>query len=408
MTTPVEPEVSEQAAAWLPRVEAIAEGMFVHLTGRIDAIERYPELRGLTKASCSSNVEAMLSMILNAIPATAAEAPVTALEHARAMAKRGAGIDDTLRFYRLGLGWTEQQWVADLSTRIDDRARLLAAIEQSSAFMVEYVDIVSSRVSAEHLAERERRQRRTALMRADLVRALLSGEAVDPAAAERTLGHRLDRPQLAYVCWTADGSGQELERTALAVAAAVGDARPLLVAEDADVLGGWASPGSAVDRTLLDAALSGGAVAAAFGSVGSGLDGFRRSRLEADRARRVAELMGAGAGVGGAGRAVHFADVALLDLLTSDLDAAHAFVRAQLGELARTDEATAAVRRTLLLVLEPRGGIAAAARTLDVHRNTVLQRVHRAETLLGRPVDERAVELHLALLLRERLGPPIR
>jgi hypothetical protein len=52
-----------------------------------------------------------------------------------------------------------------------------------------YIDAVSARVSAKLIAERERRQRRAAALRADVVRAVLAGEPVDPVAAERALAH---------------------------------------------------------------------------------------------------------------------------------------------------------------------------------------------------------------------------
>ncbi|WP_354697722.1 hypothetical protein DSM112329_03361 [Paraconexibacter sp. AEG42_29] len=399
---PFEPEVRALAGAWLERVEPLAEDMYVHLEGRIQAVGSSAELGGLTKASCRSNVETILSMLVNGIPAAATEAPVTALEHARAMAKRGAEVDDTLRFYRLGHGYLVQHWTAELSRRVADRERMLRAVEQSTVFMVEYIDIVSSRVSAEHLAERERRQRRASVVRADVVRTILDGVPFDRGAAERVLGYRLDRPQLAFLCWT-PGEAPELERAAQAIAEALGDGRPLLLPEGPQLIAGWASPpgGGVPDWAAVDAAIdrAPGQVAAAFGAVQPGPDGFRRSRDEAERARRVAVLTGVQTGT------AHFDDSALLDLLTADLPAARDFVRSTLGELARPDAATATVRATLLTVLAPRGGIAAAARVLGVHRNTVLQRVHRGEDLRGRPLDDRPTELFLALVLAERLGP---
>jgi DNA-binding PucR family transcriptional regulator len=93
--------------------------------------------------------------------------------------------------------------------------------------------------------------------------------------------------------------------------------------------------------------------------------------------------------------------------LTADLAAARAFVRDELGALARDDEATDAVRRTVLAVVAPRGGAMAAARELDLHRNTVLQRIHRAETLRGAPVEHRPRELFVALALACGLGPAV-
>lgn len=390
------PENRALAKAWSGQVQDVAQDMYETLAARIAVAQADPELAALTLGSCSSNVEAMVSMLRSGIPPSSAEAPVTALEHARAMAARGAEVNDTLRFYRLGHGYFLRRWSDELRASVDDPDRLMAAVQEMTAFSVEYIDIVSGRVSAEHLAERERRQRRAAVVRADLVRALLAGDPDDLPAAERTLGHRLDRAQLSFVCWSATASAQ-LEPAALAVAEALGSSRPLLVADGAEAVAGWLVPGGRTARAAHVAAEAQRAVApdvsVALGTVGMGLEGFRTSRDQAERARRVAELTGDGPQV------VAFADVALLDLLSRDVPAARSFVRHELAELADPEPAIAAVRDTVRIVLAPRGGVAQAARGLDLHRNTVLQRLHRAEALLGRPIDERRDELYVALLL---------
>lgn len=70
-----------------------------------------------------------------------------------------------------------------------------------------------------------------------------------------------------------------------------------------------------------------------------------------------------------------------------------------------SDSVVERARAAILAVVSPQGGLAAAARELGIHRNTVLQRVRRGEELRGRPVTERAAELHAALLLAAVLGP---
>lgn len=400
-----EPEIHALSIRWFAEVDVIASEMYAHLVQEITVVESSTELGRLTEASCRSNVETILLMLQNGIAASATEAPVTALEHARVMAQRGAEVNDTLRFYRLGQGFFLQRWTEDLIAAIGDRERLRVVMLQSAAFMVEYIDIVSARVSAEHLAERERRQRRSALMRVEVVGALLRGEPVDAGHAERVLGHRLDRRQLAFLCWAESGAdAPELERAAVAVAEALGSAHPLLIADSPRLLGGWVTrrDEAPVDRDRLAATVAalGGSVAVACGTVRPGVEGFCASRREAERARRVGELSGHGP-------VTHFDDVALLDLLSSDVPAARAFVHAELGALAGPDDATAAIRQTVLAVLAPRGGPAAAARDLGLHRNTVLQRIQRAEALRGAPITVRSPELYIALMLAGRLGPGV-
>ena len=76
--------------------------MYAFIAERVPEARADEEIAGLTLASCASNIETALSMVRHGIPASATEAPVAALEHARQMATRGASIDATLRFYRLG------------------------------------------------------------------------------------------------------------------------------------------------------------------------------------------------------------------------------------------------------------------------------------------------------------------
>ena len=90
------------ATSLLANVSSLADDMLSYIVERIPEVGGDADLRGLTLGSCSSNLEAVLSMIRHGIDVAAAEAPVTALEHARAMASRGHSVDVMLRFYRLG------------------------------------------------------------------------------------------------------------------------------------------------------------------------------------------------------------------------------------------------------------------------------------------------------------------
>lgn len=401
---PMIDEVRELAAAWALRLDEIAGAMYRYLAERLPEASADDDIAGLTLASCTSNVEAIISMVRHGIPVSATEAPVAALEHARRMAARGGVVDTTLRFYRLGHAYFWGIWSAALTEAIPDRERLVIALRQTAAFTFRYIDVVSARVGAEHVAERERRQRRAAIVRADVVRTVLADESVDLAQAERALGHTLGGDHLAFVCWTAKDAA-ELERVAGAVAGQLGTGRPLLVPDGPLVLGGWVHPTSSADhdRLAVVAGAASGDVHIAVGSAGAGLAGFRESRRQADRARRIAELTGVRAP-----SLTAYTDVALVDLLSHDLEATRSFIAAELGALAAEGVVEERARLTLLAVVAPQGGLAAAARSLGVHRNTVLQRVRRAEELRGRPATERPAELHAALLLTSALGGAVR
>src|SRR5438094_10237605 len=86
-------EVRRTAAELLGNVSSYADDMLDYILERIPEACADDDLRGLTLGSCSSNLEAALSMVRHGIEVSAATAPVTALEHARAMAARGYSVD---------------------------------------------------------------------------------------------------------------------------------------------------------------------------------------------------------------------------------------------------------------------------------------------------------------------------
>jgi hypothetical protein len=399
------PEARRLASAWTRDVEAQAAQMLEFLAAQIAELRDDKPTAEITLAACEANLQALLSMIRHGIPADRTEAPAAALEHARHMAARGAGIDATLRFYRLGHAWFTERWSAALVDKVRDPNRLLGAVRESIAVSFAYIDIVSAKVSAELVAERDRRQRRATAARADAVGQLLAGDPVDADRLESTLGFALGRPLFAFLCWTS-GDPAALEHAVAALAAKAGPGRPLILAEGTNELVGWAHLRGAREPSgvALAKAVAASApdVHVAIGSTGAGLEGFRRSRDEAERARRVAQLTARPAP-----SFTRYQDIALVDLLSQDLTAAQALVTAELGALANRGERAAVLRATLLAYLSARGSPAAAAAALRVHRNTALQRLQRAEVLRGQPIGVHSHELLAALLLADTLGDTV-
>jgi len=344
-------------------------------------------------------------MFRHGIDVAAAEAPVTALEHARAMASRGHSVDVMLRFYRLGHEYFTEKLSDLLTDRIDDPAVALRTFIELERFGFRYIDRISSLVAAEYVAELERRQNQARAERDEVVRALLAGERVDIARAERVLSHRLTGRQIGFACWV-DDRGVDLEGFARQVGRYLGAGHSLVVADGPLAVWGWASITGDVRTSLTGMATEFPGecenVHIAVGSPHPGAAGFRTSHLEALRTRRVIELSGRAAP-----SITEFSDVALVDAITRDLDAARAFVAAQLGELARDDAKERGERATLLAVLDAQGSLTAAARTLGIHKNTVLQRVRRAEERRGRPATVKVAELHAALLVCDVLGASV-
>lgn len=397
-------ELRRTAAELLGHVSLYADDMFDYILEQIPEAGADDELRGLTLGSCSSNLEAALSMVRHGIDVSAATAPVTALEHARAMAARGYSVDVMLRFYRLGHAYFTTRLLAGIADAVPDPALALPVVADLQRYAFAYVDRISSEVATEYVAELDRIQNRVRAARTDAVRGLIAGDQIDLRRAERSLSHRLTGWQTAFVCWT-DRDDADLARVGAAVGAHFGSVHPLLVADGAQAMWGWVATtrSPAVTREEL-APLADHipqTVRVSIGTPAQGTGGFRDSHAQAQRGRRIVELSGRGAPV------TSYPEIALVDAMSGDLDLARGFVASELGALAVKGRREDEERRALLAVLDAQGGLAAAAEELGVHRNTVLQRMHRAEERRGHPATDRVAELHAALRLVDVLGPVV-
>ena len=85
-------------------------------------------------------------------------------------------------------------------------------------------------------------------------------------------------------------------------------------------------------------------------------------------------------------------------MLCADLDAARAWVRETLGDLAIDTTRNAGLRETARVFLETGGSYTATAEQLFLHRNTAQYRVRQAEEVRGRPLRERRLDAELALI----------
>jgi DNA-binding PucR family transcriptional regulator len=138
-------------------------------------------------------------------------------------------------------------------------------------------------------------------------------------------------------------------------------------------------------------------VRAAIGSTDEGLDGFRRSHLNALSTQRLMRRMPASLPVAA------FADVQLVDLVAQDEERLGEFLSVTLGALVEADPVLA---QTLRVFVRERFSASRAARALFTHRNTVLGRLHRARRLLPVSLEDHGLEVGLALEALHWLGAP--
>jgi DNA-binding PucR family transcriptional regulator len=189
------------------------------------------------------------------------------------------------------------------------------------------------------------------------------------------------------------------DQAALAAAGALGPAtgarQVLTVIASSSSVWAWLAAAAETDTGALAAATAAhSTVRVAVGPAGAGADGFRRSHFDAVATQR---LMARRPGL----RVARFAGVQLVALALADEQRAREFVARTLGTLAGADPE---LRDTLCVYIGEQFSAARAARALYAHRNTVLNRLQRAERLLPLSLAGHGLEIGVALEMARWLG----
>lgn len=373
-------------------------------------VEEIPELAGL-RADLDGSTSALLVAFFAASsvdPGSEIEITGAVLDLARTLAIRTPDMGVLLRAYRVGQRLAWREFTAVMNREIPDPELRLAAMgflfERLSAELERVVDVSV----AVFTAERDQWLGGALARKAELVRALLDGEARDPDEATRVLGHRMHPGQWGILLWQADPNDatdalQRLEGLARDLAAALNAPVPLTIPEGARALSAWLnlSAEPAPEALARVVAAAGRGLHLAAGSVSPGIAGFASSHRQAVLARRVAEASDVPAPV------TRYRSVAAVSPFLDDPEALVELVRTELGALASRDDNTERLRETALAYLRAGCSARDAAELLGVHKNTVLYRLRGIEEGLGRPLAERTLALEVALELVERLGPGV-
>ncbi len=309
------------------------------------------------------------------------------------------GLDDTtLNVYRIGQNVAWRGWMTRAFTLTDDPGELAELLDVTSRSIFAFVDDTVAGIQA--LIDRERAQlvRGTHADRLETVNLILEGAPITSARASARLRYELSRRHTGAVVWSeAELTDQgSLERAADLLAHAAGAGHPFTVVASTRSLWVWYADGETPDAAAVAGKLGASpGVRIAIGSSASGIDGFRRTHLDALATQRLMSRMSEPLEV-----ASH-EDVRLVVLFAADEDAAAEFVRGTLGELATAE---AELRETLRVYIREGFSAASAARALFAHRNTVLNRLARARELLPAPLEQRGLQVGLALEIVHWLG----
>jgi hypothetical protein len=367
------------------------------------------DMRPWTLQAARSNLGVIVTMMREGEDPESAQPPAEAVGYAKEYVARGLELSLMQRAYRTGQGAFAGIVLERLRAATEDADLLAEAMTFFNAWIFAWVEAIERRLTDVYMSEHAQRVRGAAAVRTAEVRALLEGGAVDAAAVSLRLGYELERFHVGFVIWSkeagerpgdAGGLLAEMERAAAAVAKSLGSGAPLTVAEGGS-LTCWAGCRSEPKLSRLRFPHAGAhGLSVAVGSPAPGVEGFVSSHREALLARRVARLRG------DCDDAVAtYPDLALEALLADDPEAVRHFAARELGPLAGGDDATARLASTVAIFLEEGSSFVRAGRRLGIHANTVAYRVRRAESLLGRPLTERQLELRVALRLIPLQGP---
>ncbi|MFV2197962.1 PucR family transcriptional regulator [Nocardiopsis sp. LOL_012] len=313
-------------------------------------------------------------------------APET-VEAARDLVRRGLD-QNALGGYRTAQGVVWRRWTEICFGLTSDPDELRELLDVSALSISTFIDDTVAAISARMESERAELTRGTHAERRETVALLLEGAPIGRARAEARLGYRLTGPHTAAIVWGGSATAPErLGEVAEALANATGAAGRLTVVAGAASLWMWL-PVATVPETgpLAERLADRTGVRVALGRPGPGVDGFRRSHLDAAATQRMLARSPR--------RIARYEDVQLAALLTADTAQAEEFVADTLGDLVTADPQ---VREAVEVYVRERCSTTAAARRLYTHRNTVLRRLARADELLPRPLADNVVAVAAAL-----------
>jgi hypothetical protein len=410
------PTAAESAAgvagALVSRTAEVSADVYQLIVREIPQLNTDSRVLTLLEASVRENVATALHILQHGIDVERVHIPAAAEEYARRLAQRGEPMTALLRAYRIGWARFEDWCLREVGQHTDNAAMVGATGMRIAEVTAAYVDRVSEGVVTAYEAERENWLRNLGVVRAARVRTLLQGDRVDIDSSEAMLGYRLRQHHVGVVCWVdepdaADVTLGRLEHAMTALAGRAGHAgRPLFLPQDECTAWAWLPLGGRDTFTVpperAGIAEPQASIRFAFGAVGSGLAGFRRTHRQALGAQAV------GLAAGRAGpTTTSFTEVAPLALMSSSLELLRAWVVESLGGLADDDEHAATLRDTLRVFLHENGSFKTTAELLTLHKNTVQYRVRKAEEGVGRPIAENRLHVELALLAAQWLGSAV-
>jgi DNA-binding PucR family transcriptional regulator len=325
---------------------------------------------------------------------------VEPLTIARDLVRRG--LDQyALDAYRVGQNVAWRLWMDIAFTLTDDKDELRELLNITARSISAFVDATMAGINEQMQRERDELTSGSQAERREVVALILDGAPISRQRAESRLGYRLDCDHTAAVVWSErpEADPRELDRVAEALGHSAGN-RPLSVMASTATRWVWIPGRCAPTADSLRAVLGAHPnVRVVLGSTAHGMDGFRRSHLDALTTQQMLGRLHSRQQI------ASFDDVELVALFTVDGDGADAFLRRTLGDLAAAPEE---LRDTVLTFVAEQQNVSRAAERLYLHRNTLMRRLAQAQQLLPSPLTTNGIRVAVALEVLRWQGQGLR
>ena len=389
------------AVAWAVEV---GESIAVKIVRETPALgDGAPHFNALRRATTSTTLRA-IRLVAGIGESGATLVSAEYVDIVRDFARRGLELNEVLHAIRIGYAVLAAA-ILDAAAQLCPEAESSAELRRISVLLFELMDDFTGAAATAFLEEQTAWAEGVSAARFDLVKKLVNREPIDATHAEQVLGYPFDGQHLAILAWseqTPSPTGHDLRSIVNPVMSLWGlPAHTLVIPVGSQTLWAWGAIAPDASCGHYAPLPEFGKTFVAVGQLHSGLDGFRRSHLEA---RAVERLVRVNANRGRTSNA--YEDLDLEVLLLSDTDAALQFVARHLGPLAADDARIADLRSTLRCYLEMDHSLSKAASREHISRNTVTYRVRKALDLCGHPPGTSTTKLRAALVAFDWLADP--
>ncbi|MBV9353138.1 MAG: PucR family transcriptional regulator, partial [Mycobacterium sp.] len=210
------------------------------------------------------------------------------LAASRDLVRRGLH-ESAVRAYRIGQNALWQHWMSIAFQLTCDAQQLRELLEASAQSLFSFIDVTNAAIAAQIQTEREE-LRGTHAERREVVELIIAGAPISPQSAASRLGYNLDQTHTAAVIWSnlAESDASQLDLVSERLARTAHAHRPLSVIASAATRWVWIPARVAPDPAPLEQVLNDlRGLRIAIGSTADGIEGFRRSHLDALATQRL-------------------------------------------------------------------------------------------------------------------------